>query len=91
LNSSPTNQGGTPIRIDRVVGLVDGTFLIEFPAVRGQDYYVQYCEDFVNWKTVTPSVATDANRIQWIDNGQPKTENFPRNRACRFYRVITSP
>jgi len=89
--SSPTQRDGTPIRIERALGLADGTFLIEFAAVPGQAYYIQYCDDFLNWKTVTPSITTEANRIQWIDNGPPKTLSHPSAAHCRFYRVITTP
>jgi hypothetical protein len=71
--------------------LADGTFMIEFSAVPGQIYHVQYCDDLRTWKTVTPAATNSANRIQWIDDGQPKTESFPSNRFCRFYRVITLP
>jgi hypothetical protein len=37
---------------------------------------------------VTPGGTSSANRIQWIDNGPPKTESFPDSRLTRFYRVI---
>src|SRR5207248_3052908 len=90
-SSAPTEQDGEPVTIDRVVRLADGTRLIEFTAVPDQVYYIQYGEDFRTWKTVTPSVTTKANRIQWIDNGQPKTDSLPSERPSRFYRVITSP
>ena len=48
-------------------------------------------DDLRNWKTVTPSGTSDANRIQWIDNGPPKTQSFPSNRSSRYYRVIALP
>ncbi|TMP96834.1 MAG: hypothetical protein E6L09_14400 [Verrucomicrobia bacterium] len=86
----PRQQDGTPVTIDRVVHTTDGTMLIEFAAVPGQVYSIQYCDDFINWKTAIPSVTTGANRIQWIDNGPPKTECLPNLRLQRFYRVITS-
>jgi hypothetical protein len=71
--------------------LADGTCLIEFSAVPGQVYHIQYTEDLHNWKTVVPSVTNDANRIQWIDNGPPKTDSFPGDKSIRVYRVITAP
>ena len=63
--------------------------MIEFSPVPGQVYHIQYSDDLRTWKTVTPGGTSSANRIQWIDNGQPKTESFPSNRTTRFYRVIT--
>jgi hypothetical protein len=92
IQSSPLEQEGTPVKIERAFWLPDGTFMIEFSAVAGQVYSVQYSEDMRTWKTASPASGTSsANRVQWIDNGQPKTESFPSNRLCRFYRVITLP
>ena len=79
------------MKIERSMWLADGTFMIEFSSVPGQVYYIEYCDDLRNWKTVTPSGTSDANRIQWIDNGPPKTQSFPSNRSSRYYRVIALP
>ena len=87
----PIQPDGASITIDRIVHLTDGTMLIEFAAVPGQVYSIQYCDDFINWKTVVPGITTGANRIQWIDNGPPKTECLPNLRPLRFYRVIAAP
>jgi hypothetical protein len=87
---APVQQDGTPVKIDNAMWLADGTFMIEFSAVPGQVYHVQYCDDMRTWKTVTPGGSSDANRIQWIDNGQPKTDSFPSKGSSRFYRVITT-
>ena len=89
--SSPVRRDGTAVTIDRTVRLVNGSFLIEFQAGLGRAYYIQYSQDMVAWKTVTPSVTSGANRIQWIDDGPPKTESLPTNGSSRFYRVITVP
>jgi len=91
FNSAPVPQDGTPVTIDRKVWLANGTFLIEFAAVPGQVFHIQYSDDSLNWKTVTPGVSTGANRIQWIDNGPPKTESLPNGGVIRVYRVITLP
>jgi VCBS repeat-containing protein len=90
VRPAPIQQDGTPVQIDRTMWLADGTFMIEFSAEPGQTYHIQYCDDMRTWKTVTPGGTSDANRIQWIDNGQPKTESFPSKDTTRFYRVITS-
>ena len=93
LQSSPIQQTGTPVKIDRAMWLADGAFMIEFAAVPGQVYNIEYCDDLRNWKTATPSVSNGSNRIQWIDNGQPKTESFPSQseQSQRYYRVIMLP
>ena len=88
LSTSPIQQDGTPVNIDRIMRLADGTMLIEFEAVQGQVYQIQYCEELGIWKTATPNVTSESNRIQWIDNGQPKTDGLPDH---RMYRVITAP
>src|SRR6185503_76173 len=87
---APSRQDGTPVKIERTLWLPDGTFMIEFSAVPGQVYTIEYSNDLSTWKTVTPSGTSGANRIQWIDNGPPKTESFPSERVTRYYRVITA-
>ena len=93
LPSSPIQQEGTLVKIDRAMRLADGTFMLEFSSVAGRVYQVQYSADLSNWKSVTPSVSNGSNRIQWIDNGPPKTESFPSQseQSQRYYRVIMLP
>jgi hypothetical protein len=91
LTSSPVQPTGTSVTIDRTMRMPDGSIMIEFPSVPGEVYAIEYCDDFRTWKTVIPNVSSGANRIQWIDNGQPKTECFPTERPLRFYRVVTGP
>jgi hypothetical protein len=70
---------------------INGTqaFLIEFPAVPGRTYYVQYTPSLTNaWRTAQPKIVAPVNRIQWIDSGPPGTECAPGDAANRFYRVI---
>ena len=71
--------------------LPDGTFLLEFATMPGRFYYVQYTADFRQWHTSQPAITSNASRVQWIDNGQPKTLSAPSTEAQRFYRVIVLP
>jgi hypothetical protein len=66
------------------------SFLIEFTAVPGRTYHIQYNEtlDGKTWKTAQPPVVAPANRIQWIDSGPPGTESAPGSVPSRFYQVI---
>ena len=66
------------------------SFLIEFTAVPGRAYYIQYNEtlDGNTWKTVQPRIIAPANRVQWIDSGPPGTESAPGSAPSRFYQVI---
>lgn len=87
--TAPTNSGTT---ITNHV-LSSGGFLIEFPATPGTTYTIVYSDNlsFSNALTAQPSIVAPANRVQWIDNGPPKTISHPSNTAARFYRVFQAP
>jgi hypothetical protein len=89
VKSSPVQQDGTAVKIDRMIWLADGSLMIEFSALPGQVYYIQYSADLRDWTTVTPGGTSGPNRIQWIDNGPPKTDSLPNRERGRFYRVVT--
>ncbi|MFZ4394853.1 MAG: C25 family cysteine peptidase [Kiritimatiellia bacterium] len=64
-------------------------FLIEFAAVPGRVYYIQYTDALTNsWRTVCPELVAPVNRMQWLDVGPPGTECAPKLAPVRFYRVI---
>ena len=84
-------ETGPIILIDRSVQLVSGRFLIEFSATPGNRYAVQYSSDIVTWKTANPIITAPANRVQWYDDGPPKTESKPTTIGSRFYRVMALP
>ena len=79
---------GTGQHIDHGLMLADQTFLIEFKSVSNRVYYVQYSSDLTTWQTVEPSIRGNGTSVQWVDNGQPKTESAPAVTPKRFYRVI---
>jgi hypothetical protein len=68
---------------------VAGGYLIEFPATIGRTYTVLYADNlaFSNALAAQPTVIAPATRVQWIDNGPPKTISHPTNTTMRFYRV----
>jgi len=74
--------------VDRCEVLSNGNVLIEFPAEIDSIYTVEYSANGVDWAQVTPSVRAGGNRVQWIDNGPPKTETHPSAEKVRLYRVI---
>jgi hypothetical protein len=85
---SVTTPVGTAIGIDsRSVKFVGGRFLVEFPSTPGLTYAVQYSGNATDWITVSPTVVAPANRVQWYDDGPPKTASKPTS-GSRFYRVI---
>ena len=70
--------------------LSGGNALLEFNSVVGEAYYIQYSSDLSTWKTALPKVNGTGNRVQWIDNGSPKTESHPLTVASRFYRILAT-
>jgi hypothetical protein len=85
------NPTGRVFAVDRVMMLDDGRFLIEFSAVAGRTYGVQYSSDMTVWKTVIPTIVAPANHVLWYDDGPPKTESMPLDVNSRFYRIFELP
>ena len=86
--ASVPNPTGTVLAIHSDLQLGTNRFLIEFTATPGQRYVVQYSSDLTNWQTAVPTIIAPANRVQWYDDGPPKTESKPTTVGSRFYRVI---
>jgi hypothetical protein len=94
----PVNEGGgvtavgTLTHVDRLLKLSDGSMLVEFLSISNRIYYMEYSSDLKSsWQTVQPALTGNGTRIQWIDNGQPKTESFPSTVPVRFYRIVLLP
>jgi len=73
--------------------LTAGGFLIEFQSIPGRSYTILYADNtsFTNALVAQPAVVAPADRVQWIDNGPPKTISKPASVSSRFYRVILNP
>jgi hypothetical protein len=82
---------GTGQHIHRGVVLANQTFMVEFATLSNRVCAVQYSPDLVNWKSVQPAITGTGNWVQFIDNGEPKTESAPATQPARFYRVILLP
>jgi hypothetical protein len=82
---------GTMQRFNRSLLLANRTFMLEFRTITNRVYSVQYSTNLVNWKAAQPAIAGDGNWIQWIDNGEPKTDRAPASVPARFYRLILLP
>ena len=87
---SVTNLTNVVFTVSSPVVLSNGTILIEFPAVSNASYTVIYSTNsaFSNPLKAVPNIIAPANRVQWIDDGPPKTISLPMNATSRFYRVI---
>jgi len=82
---------GNGQNIERGVMLPNQTFLLEFSTVAGRTYFIQYSSDLVNWQTAQQPITGNGSRVQWIDNGQPKTVSPPSAVQYRFYRLSVVP
>ncbi len=84
---------GTSPNITKVVSLPNGGLLIEFASVPGRSYRLLYSgsSTFSNPLAAQPSILATANRVQWIDDGPPKTVSRVSTVGSRFYRVIEIP
>ncbi|MEM1084235.1 MAG: Ig-like domain-containing protein [Verrucomicrobiota bacterium] len=85
LEPLPADDG---IPVSRRVVMGNGDFLIEIASVPGASYAVEYSDDMKIWKRVEPVLIAEGNRLQWIDNGPPKTESHPSAAGSRFYRFV---
>ncbi|MDB6028333.1 MAG: hypothetical protein JWM68_4556, partial [Verrucomicrobiales bacterium] len=85
------NPSGTPMQIDRAVRLADGSMLIDFMSASNRVYYIQYSSDLREWETAIPCVTGTGSRMQWIDNGPPKTDAWPSTRPFCAYRILQMP
>jgi hypothetical protein len=81
---------GTPFSITLVTNLASGAVLIEFQSIPGRSYTILYSPttSFTNALVAQPPIVAPADRVQWIDDGPPKTISSPANAASRFYKVI---
>lgn len=87
----PSDVTGVTLAIDRMTVLDNGSVLVEFTAIPGRSYAIQYSSDMIMWKTAVPAFVAPANRVQWIDAGPPKTDSNPAGQPKRFYQVILLP
>jgi len=86
-----SNTPMAPVPITRKLEMPTGEFLLEFNSLANRTYFVEYSDDMKNWKMAWPTVRGTGNRIQWLDNGAPRTESTPMSQKDRFYRVMIAP
>jgi len=90
FNLAPPAGAPLPAPAPRIVILAPDSILIEFPANPGATYTVLYRDSSIlsNEMAAQPAIAAPADRVQWIDQGPPKTVSRPASASARFYRVI---
>jgi hypothetical protein len=79
--------------LTRIISLGPNGVLIEFAAVLNRSYTVFYSTnaDFSGAQPAQPAVVATGDRVQWIDNGPPKTASHPSTTGERYYRVRLNP
>ncbi len=88
LDPEEEQVAGEGVNVDPPKILPNGDLLIEFDSQIDQVFTVQYSNDGQTWANVVPDVVAGGTRLQWIDNGPPKTSSHPREEKRRLYRVI---
>ncbi len=72
---------GVGEKTDQVVVLSPGVVLIEFAAILGHSYQIQYTDDYSDpkpiWHISPCGAKAGASRVQWIDRGPPSTAAPP--------------
>lgn len=68
--------------------MTSGGLLLEFTTASGRSYTIQYSSDLLLWNNVLPKIQGTGGRVQWIDNGPPKTLSHPGTEGRRFYRMV---
>lgn len=76
------------IAVTRFLKLSNGDVLVEIDSTPGAAYVVDYSHDTTSWVRASGTVTAASNRLQWIDNGPPKTLSHPSTVSSRFYRFV---
>jgi uncharacterized repeat protein (TIGR01451 family) len=82
---------GAIFSISRMTVLGNGSVLVEFSAIPGRMYAIQYSSDMATWRTAVPAITAPADQVQWIDAGPPNTDSSPAQQSARYYRVVLLP
>ncbi len=83
-NNPSADPGGPALRSTQR----DKAKIFEFGAQIGKRYRVQYSKNLSEWIDAGDIVVAGANRVQWLDQGPPKTDCHPAKCPIRYYRAI---
>ncbi len=86
----PAVSAGTRIEVT-ATQWTGNRLLIAFTSVPGRRYIVEYSSDLSHWKQALPAITAAGTKVQWYDDGPPKTETMPTQADARYYRVIELP
>lgn len=89
-SAPPPPPSGLEIALAPRASITNRDVLLEWDSEAGKTYHIQYSSDAAAWQTAQPPLGGTGNRVQWIDNGPPKTDAHPASIAARFYRVVVT-
>ncbi len=64
-----------------------GTAMVQFSAVPGRQYQLEYSPTLQGWLPATGAISARNHQIQWTDDGTA-TLSLPANSTLRFYRAV---
>ena len=73
----------------RIIEINARSVLVEFITQKNFRYQLEYSDNMTAWSVAQPEIIGTGERIQWLDNGLPKTSSLPSSK--RFYRITTQP
>ncbi|MCI0539753.1 MAG: beta-galactosidase [Verrucomicrobiales bacterium] len=79
-----------PVPVLTPAGGLPASFTLQWPAISGFTYQVQFSADLVNWTSTGLLVPVFTNSLSWVDDGA-ETGAPPSQVARRFYRVQLPP
>ncbi len=81
---------GQAFKISSMIWHEGGPVFLEWDVIPGHHYAVEYSslETPAAWTRSPIIVSSATSRLQWIDQGLPKTETPPATQRARFYRVV---
>ena len=80
---------GVRFPVDRAVqDPQSGDTRVEFTAVIGARYGIEYSDDGIAWKQAQILWIAGANRVRWLDRGLPATDPHPSTGTQRRYQAI---
>jgi len=90
ITATPALVEGSATSLTPRAVVTGGGVLLEFATESGETYTIQYSSDLTNWNNILPKIQGTGRRVQWIDNGPPKTSSHPSTQQARFYRLINT-
>ena len=88
----PPPDTATPSAVQHIWPRSDGSVVIAFETVAGNEYLVQYRDSLAGeWQNAYPCFIATGTVTYWTDSGQPTTHPHPADVPSRFYQILSFP